>query len=95
MDKHIDFKTFWDIYALKRDRIAAERAWKRLSAADQRAAITGIEAYREDCMRKGIRMMYAQGYINHRRWEDERGPSEKADRTAEEPTVAAEMEKWK
>ena len=98
MNKHIDFQTFWDTYALKRDRIAAERAWKRLSAADQRAAIIGIEAYREDCMRKGIRMMYAQGYLNHRRWEDEPEPSVqmvwKHEETFSESHLA-KMEKWK
>ena len=30
------FEQFWDAYAYKRDRRAAERAWKRLSAADRR-----------------------------------------------------------
>ena len=65
------FQDFWDAYALKRDRIAAERAWKHLSAKDQQAAIAGIAAYREDCERRGISRMYAQGYLNHHRWEDE------------------------
>ena len=46
-------------------------AWKRLSAKDQRAAIAGIAPYREDCRKRGIAMMYGQGYLNHRRWEDE------------------------
>lgn len=67
----LDFKEFWDSYALKRDRIAAERAWLRMSIKDQRAAMAGIAAYREECRRRGISMMYAQGYLNHRRWEDE------------------------
>ena len=66
-----DFQQFWDGYGLKRDRIAAERAWKRLSAKDRRAAMAGITAYRGDCLRRGVSMMYAQGYLNHRRWEDE------------------------
>ena len=71
MIKELDFKMFWDAYGLKRDRIAAERAWKRLSAKDKAAALDGIERYRKDCRTRGISMMYAQGYINHRRWEDE------------------------
>lgn len=71
-----DFKAFWDAYGLKRDRIAAERAWNRLSASDRRAAVAGIGAYREDCRRRGVSMMYGQGYLSHRRWEDEPdGPS--------------------
>ena len=69
--KDITFTQFWDAYGLKRDKIAAERAWKRLGKRDQRAAFAGIQAYREDCEKHGRMMMYAQGYITHRRWEDE------------------------
>lgn len=65
------FPEFWDAYGLKRDRMAAEKAFLRLSAKDRLAAFNGIAAYRADCEQRGIRMMYAQGYINHRRWEDE------------------------
>ena len=43
------FEQFWDAYAYKRDRRAAERAWESLSTADRRAAYEGIEAYRADC----------------------------------------------
>ena len=64
------FPEFWDAYGQKRDRIAAEKAFLRLSAKDRIAAFNGIAAYREDCQRRGISMMYAQGYITHRRWED-------------------------
>lgn len=65
------FQEFWDAYSLKRDRIAAERAWRRLSEKDRRAALAGIGAYAADCARRGISRMYAQGYLNHRRWEDD------------------------
>lgn len=68
------FQIFWDTYSLKRDRIAAERAWNRLSAKDKQAALAGIEPYREECQRRGINRMYAQGYLNHRRWEDDLTP---------------------
>ena len=69
-----EFAEFWDAYGLKRDRIAAERAWGRLTAEDRRRAVAGIAAYREDCLRRGISMMYGQGYLSHRRWEDEPEP---------------------
>ena len=68
------FPEFWNAYGLKRDRMAAEKAFLRLSAKDRLAAFNGIAAYRADCEQRGIRMMYAQGYINHRRWEDEAPP---------------------
>ena len=65
------FPEFWDAYGFKRDRIAAEKAYLRLSAKDRLAAFNGIAAYREDCQRRGVAMKQAQGYLNHRRWEDE------------------------
>lgn len=74
----ISFQAFWDEYGLKRDRFAAERQWRRLSASEQRAAYKGIAAYRDDCQRSGIAMMYAQGYLSHRRWEDDIEPQQPA-----------------
>jgi len=71
MPKTPDFQTFWNAYGLKRDRIAAERAWSRLSTREKKAAIAGIQPYRDDCLRRGISMKYAQGYLNNHRWEDE------------------------
>jgi len=65
------FRTFWDAYGLKLDRIGALSAWNRLSAKDQHAAIAGIETYRSNCLKQGVRMMYGQGYLSHHRWEDE------------------------
>ena len=65
------FQQFWDAYGMKRDRYAAERVWKRLKASDQRDAYNGITRYREDCERRGVSIMYGQGYLSHRRWEDE------------------------
>lgn len=65
------FQDFWDAYAYKRDRMAAERAWNRLSARDKRDAFAGIAAYSNDCQRRGVSRMYGQGYLTHRRWEDD------------------------
>lgn len=71
----IEFQQFHDAYGRaygrKVDRIAAERAWKRLSDKDRRAALNGIAAYREDCLRHGIAMKYPSGYLNLHRWEIE------------------------
>ena len=71
MNKAPDFQQFWNAYALKRDRFAAERAWNKLSAKDKRKAIEAIPAYNADCARQGISRMYAQGYLSHRRFEDD------------------------
>lgn len=79
---NITFNDFWTAYALKRDRLRAERAWNRLPAKDRRAAYDGIAPYREQCRQSGISMMYAQGYLNNRRWEDEPLPSTAAGQNA-------------
>ena len=71
MNKAPTFEEFWNTYGLKRDRIAAMRAWNKLNAKDKRAAIAGIAAYTNDCEQRGISRMYGQGYLNHRRWEDD------------------------
>lgn len=71
MNQAPTFQQFWDAYGLKRDRIAAERAWSRLTAKDKRKAIRAIDDYTADCARRGISRMYAQGYLSHRRFEDD------------------------
>ena len=71
MNQAPTFQQFWDAYGLKRDRIAAERAWSRLTAKDKRMAIRAIDDYAADCARRGISRMYAQGYLSHRRFEDD------------------------
>lgn len=86
----IKFQQFHDAYGeaygAKIDRIAAERAWKRLSDKDKRAAIAGITAYRDYCQSKGIAMKYPSGYLNLHRWEIE--VVKPAVKKTEHPTTA-------
>ena len=71
MNQAPTFQQFWDAYGLKRDRIAAERVWNRLTAKDKRKALRAIDDYAADCAQRGISRMYAQGYLSHRRFEDD------------------------
>lgn len=75
MNKAPDFSEFHDAYGRaygrKLDRLAAERAWRRLSARDKRAAIAGIQTYADDCRQRGIAMKYPSGYLTLHRWEIE------------------------
>ena len=75
MNKAPEFSEFHNAYGKaygeKIDRIAAERAWRRLSARDKRAAIAGIQTYAADCRQRGIAMKYPSGYLNLHRWEIE------------------------
>ena len=92
MNKAPTFQQFWDAYGLKRDRIAAERAWSRLTAKDKRMALRAIDDYAADCAQRGISRMYAQGYLSHRRFEDDfTAPDKEAPATvapASRPSVA-------
>lgn len=96
------FQNFWDAYDLKRDRLRAERAWNRLSANDKRDAVARIAAYREDCDRRGVSRMYAQGYLNNRRWEDDfssssarsAGIDTAVEQTHSVPPALSGMEEW-
>ena len=65
------FKLFWQTYDYKRGKEKAWAAWKRLSQRDREAAMAGIEAYKADCELFQRPMLYPQGYINQRRWEDD------------------------
>lgn len=93
-----EFNTFWDAYALKRNRIKAERAWERLTDKDRRAALAGIAAYQQECRRTGVAVMYAQNYLACRRWEDEVDGIANACITSSRITNASEqydeMEEW-
>ena len=64
------FDDFWRAYPLHRDKLSAERAWKRLTAEQKRLALAALPAYAADCQRHGIAYKYAQGWLNGHRWED-------------------------
>lgn len=65
------FSDFWQAYPLHMGKREAKRAWDRLSARDKQKALAGIPAYREYVQQTGVFVMYPQGWLNGRRWEDE------------------------
>ena len=73
-----EFQKFYKAYPIHRGRLDAEKAWRRLSAKDRRAARDGIARYCAICQQQGVSYKYPQGYLNGRRWEDEAAePQEK------------------
>lgn len=88
------FMDFWNTYDYKRDRYLAEKAWKRLSDDDKRKAISAIPAYRDDCIRRNIPMVYGVRYLTHRRWEDEYDATETPTPVAEHKEQQTHMEEW-
>lgn len=93
-NKAPEFDVFWKAYPVHCDKPGAERAWNHLTASDKSKAVAGIPAYRERCLRTGAYMCFGQGYLNHRRWEDE-PLSESSGQPKENDADALEgMEKW-
>lgn len=89
---HVEFTEFWDAYGLKRDRMSADRVWRRMSQKDRRAALAGISAYRETCRTSGIAMAYPAKYLSHRRWEDVADAA--VQEPASPPKAPRKMETW-
>ena len=58
------FLAFWDMYPLKKDRGAAERAWKKLSPPDRLLAIKAAAAYRDDPDRVTRYTKYPATWLN-------------------------------
>ena len=91
-----EFDLFYKAYPIHRGRQDAEKAWRRLSAKDRRAAYEGIDRYREYCQQTGVSMKYAQGWLNDRRWEDEydETPADNKKPAPTEEPLNTEMEIW-
>ena len=66
-----DFEIFWKLYDKKNDKVAAKRAWNKLSKEDRAAAIAGIKPYQEAMRFDKQFIRYPSTYLNKRTWEDD------------------------
>ena len=78
----LSFEIFWEAYGNKKDK---------------KAALDGIQPYKEDCIRCNRTMKYPATYLNGRTWEDDFSASQDK---AQQPTVdefpaGMDAEKWK
>lgn len=65
------FDTFWREYGFKKDIRCAQRAWKKLTVKERKAAISYIPAYKQECARLNRAMRYPATYLNQATWENE------------------------
>lgn len=72
-DDGLDFDSFYKLYPLKKARQCAERAWKKLSAKDKKAATEKLPSYIADCATNKRSFKYPATYLNQRTWEDDFG----------------------
>lgn len=71
------FLRFWEVYPLKRGKLAASKSWQRVMSTGAATADEVIEAalrYRNDPTRDPDKTKYPQGWLNDGRYLDE-GPS--------------------
>lgn len=68
------FDRFWDRYALKKGKVPALRAWKRLTIEEKREAYKNIDAFKKSC--NDLKFLpHPATYLNQRRWEDDLTPT--------------------
>jgi hypothetical protein len=67
---NVSFLDFWVKYNNKEGKKDAERAWSRMSAANQQLAFNYIQRYRDACMRDRKHIMYPATYLRAERWLD-------------------------
>jgi hypothetical protein len=68
--QEIDFKTFYDEYAVKEGKQEAIKAWNKLPASEQLLAYVYIKTYRTKKAKQGTAMAYPATYLNQRFWND-------------------------
>ena len=73
-DESQQFITFWYRYPKRVDKLAAQRAWARLSPADRTQAVESLPAHVAYWQLSGTRKQFIPHpatWLNGRRWEDE------------------------
>lgn len=71
------FEKFWKHYPRKSGKLAASKAFDKLTPEEQEAAIAGAFQYWQSRQNKDPKYTkMAQGWLNDRRWEDEVDPSQ-------------------
>ena len=72
-DEEPSFGAFWLLYPRRVARLAAERAWKKLSCTEQVEALTALVPWRKYWIRRGEMEFtpYPASWLNGHRWEDE------------------------
>ncbi len=71
IEEDLSFDRFWDMYAVKRNRIDAERLWNILSKEDRAVVFGNVKAYLRYRQRNGwYTPLYPDTYLN-KHWKDE------------------------
>lgn len=65
------FVEFWEKYGYKKGKQPCLKAWNRLTKEQKKAAIAGIELYKEDCRDNRRHMKHPATYLNQLTWEDD------------------------
>jgi hypothetical protein len=87
------FDDFWLMYPRRVARKDAARAWDRLTAAEQVAALTGLVGWRREWIRRD-EMQYVPHpatWLNGARWEDELPVAATSSHASHQPAVSTPL----
>ena len=69
------FDDFWVVYPRRVAKLAAQKAWKKLTPADQMAALEALPVHVALWSERSLEHVpHAATWLNGRRWEDELTP---------------------
>jgi hypothetical protein len=77
LDTPGEFEIFWKVYPRKTAKGAARKAWDKLTAGDQLAAIEGAKRFAADPNREDTYTPYPATWLNAEQWGDEPLPPRK------------------
>ena len=67
----LTFDRFWNEYGCKKDRVSAEKHWRKMPDDEKAKAIAAIKRYQYDCKNHNRDMIYAVRYLKNMRYMDE------------------------
>jgi len=65
------FDAVWGLYGLKKGKVAAKKAWDKLSSEEHKKAYEAIPEYLASLKKTKFQQKYLQGWLNDKRWQDE------------------------
>lgn len=72
LEEDLSFDRFWNVYALKRNKIDAEKLWNGLDKNDRQLVLQNVKAYNRYCSRNAswYNKLYPDTYLR-KHWKDE------------------------
>lgn len=67
----LTFEKFWKEYGCKKDKVQAEKYWRKMPDDEKAKAISAIKRFKHDCKMHNREMVYPIRYLRNMRYMDE------------------------